>query len=268
MKIFRIPFQWERMQRSLGGSLDATELARLDDFVSYATGKGARVIVDPHNYARYNGAIIGAGTVTAANLADFWGKLAAHYASNALVIFGLMNEPHDIDVNTWLAAANMAIAAIRAAGATNLILVPGTNWTGAATWPTSNAAMIGVVDSGNNYAYEVHQYLDSDSSGSHTTCVSTTIGTERIMPFATWLQSNGRRGFLGEFGGGAVADTMAQDQTCATAIDGMLSLIASRTDLWLGWTYWAGGPWWMNGTSYAITDTATPWQLTLLESHL
>jgi endoglucanase len=268
MKILRIPFAWERLQPSLGGDLDATELGRLDDVVSYATGKGTRVIVDVHNYARYNGALIGAGTVTAADLADFWGKMSAHYASNALVIIGLMNEPHDIDVNSWLAAANGAIAAIRAAGATNLILVPGTNWTGASSWPTSNAAMLGVVDSGNNYAYEVHQYLDSDSSGSHTTCVSATIGTERVMPFMTWLESNGRRGFLGEFGGGAAADTESQDQTCATALDAMLSLIQSRPDLWLGWSYWAGGPWWQSGFSFTITDSATPWQLTLLESHL
>jgi len=268
MRILRIPFAWERLQPSLGSDLDPTELGRLDDVVSYATGKAAHVIVDVHNYARYNGSIIGAGTVTAANLADFWAKMSAHYAGNALVIFGLMNEPHDIDVQSWLAAANGAIAAIRATGATNLILVPGTNWTGAATWTSSNAAMIGVVDSGNNYAYEVHQYLDSDSSGSHTTCVSATVGTDRITPFMTWLQSNAQRGFLGEFGAGASADTESQDQTCATAVDSMLSLIQSRPDLWLGWTYWAGGPWWRNGSSFTITDSATPWQLTLLETHL
>jgi len=48
----------------------------------------------------------------------------------------------------------------------------------------------------------------------------------------------------------------------------MLSLVESRPDLWLGWSYWAGGPWWKNGTSFAIADSATPWQLTLLASHL
>jgi len=192
MTVFRIPFRWERLQTSLNGDLDATELARLDDIVAYTTGKNARAIVDPHNYARYNNVLIGTAPVTSANLADLWGKLAAHYASNPLVVFGLMNEPHDISVTAWLDAANAAIAAIRAAGATNLVLVPGTNWTGAATWTASNGLMINVVDSGNNYAYEVHQYLDSDSSGSHTTCVSATIGTERIMPFATWLASNNK----------------------------------------------------------------------------
>jgi endoglucanase len=249
MTIFRMPFLWERLQRTLGGSLDPTELGRLDDIVNYATSKGARVIVDPHNYARYGGAAIGSASVTGANFADFWSKLATHYSSNGLVVFGLMNEPHDIDVHTWLGAANGAIASIRAAGATNLILVPGTNWTGAASWTSGsgandNTVMIGVVDSGNNYAYEVHQYLDSDSTGSHTTCVSSTVGATRVQPFMDWLKANNRRGFLGEFGGGAAADTEAQDQTCATAIDSMLSLVEGDPSLWQGWTYWAGGPWW------------------------
>ena len=243
-------------------------LGRLDDIVSYVTGKGARAIVDVHNYARYNASIIGSGTVSSANLGDFWGKMAAHYAGNSRVIFGLMNEPHDIDVNDWLTAANSAIAAIRTAGATNLILVPGTNWTGAASWTTSNSEMIGVVDSGNNYAYEVHQYLDSDSSGTHTTCVSTTIGTERLTTFVSWLISHGKKGFLGEFGAGLVTNTKAQDQTCATALDAMLTLIESRPDLWLGWSYWSGGPLWSNSFSFSIADNATPWQLTLLDAHL
>ena len=268
MTVFRIPFRWERLQTSLNGNLDATELARLDDIVAYTTSKNARAIIDPHNYARYNNVLIGSATVTSANLADLWGKLAAHYASNPLVVFGLMNEPHDITVTAWLDAANAAIAAIRSAGASNLILVPGTNWTGAATWTTSNGMMINVVDSANNYVYEVHQYLDSDSSGTHTTCVSATIGTERIMSFMAWLASNNKKGFLGEFGAGATADTQAQDQTCANALDSMLSSIESRPDLWLGWTYWSGGPWWKNGSSFSIADTATPWQLTLLASHL
>lgn len=268
MTLFRIPFRWERLQQSLDGDLDATELAHLDAIVNYTTGKSARAIIDPHNYARYNNVLIGSGTVTSANLADLWGKLAAHYASNPLVVFGLMNEPHDITVTAWLDAANASVAAIRAAGANNLILVPGTNWTGAATWTSSNDLMLNIVDSANNYVYEVHQYLDSDSSGTHTTCVSTTIGTERLMTFMTWLATNKKKAFLGEFGAGATADTQVQDQTCATALDSMLALIQTRPDLWRGWTYWAGGPWWKNGTSFAIADTATPWQLTLLESRL
>jgi endoglucanase len=266
MSVFRIPFAWERMQPALSGGLAATELAHLDDVVTYATGKGARVVIDPHNYARYGGQIIGGGSVAAADFADLWSKLAAHFGGNALVIFGLMNEPHDIDVHTWLDAANGAIAAIRGVGATNLIFVPGTNWTGARTWTAGtgandNRVMLGVVDSGNNYAYEVHQYLDSDFSGTHATCQSTTIGATSLQDFVSWLRTSGKHGFLGEFGGGP-------DQTCLTALDGMMTAIESNADVWLGWTWWAGGPWWRAPQNMAIVDGTNPPQLMLMATHL
>jgi endoglucanase len=238
MTIIRLPFLWERLQRTLGGPLDTTERGYLDAFVTYATGKGARVILDPHNYARYNGQVIGGG-VTSAQFADLWAKLAQRYGPNPLVVFGLMNEPHDLDINAWLAAANAAIQAIRDAGATNLILVPGSSWTGAHSWVSSGngTTMLGIVDPGNNYGFEVHQYLDSDSSGTSETCVSTTIGAERLQAFTEWARAHATRGFLGEFAG-------ARNQTCDDAVSGMLDFIDANRDVWLGWSWWAGGPWW------------------------
>jgi endoglucanase len=41
MNTFRIPFRWERIQRSLLAPLDASESARLASIVSYATSQGA-----------------------------------------------------------------------------------------------------------------------------------------------------------------------------------------------------------------------------------
>ncbi|MFS9599546.1 cellulase family glycosylhydrolase, partial [Klebsiella variicola] len=75
---------------------------------------------------------------------------------------------YDVAATQWLSAANAAISAIRQARADNLILVPGTNWTGAHSWLSDDperangAVMLGIEDTANNYAYEVHQYLDSD----------------------------------------------------------------------------------------------------------
>jgi len=74
---FRIPFRWERLQRSLYAALDATESARLANVVAYATGRGAHVILDPHNYARYGGAVVGSGSLPNSAFADFWSRLAA-----------------------------------------------------------------------------------------------------------------------------------------------------------------------------------------------
>ena len=243
MNIIRLPFLWERLQHSEYATLDSTELGRMDDFVSYATGKSASVLLDPHNYARYYSNIIGTAAVPVSAFQDFWSKLAAHYKNNSRVIFGLMNEPNTMMTELWRDDANAAIAAIRGAGASNLILVPGNAWTGASTWydnwyGTPNATdMLTIVDPGNNYAFEVHQYLDSDSSGTSATCVSTTIGSQRLQAFTGWLRQNGKRGFLGEFAG-------AQNSTCYAALDDMLTFIDSNLDVWMGWTFWSAGPWW------------------------
>src|SRR5215469_12771902 len=53
MNIIRLPFRWERLQHTNDATLDATELGRLNGFVSAATAKGVFVILDPHNFARY-----------------------------------------------------------------------------------------------------------------------------------------------------------------------------------------------------------------------
>ena len=271
MNAFRFPFLWERMQRTLNGDLDAAELNRLTSIVSHATGAGAMALLDPHNYARRGGAIIGSDTVPDAAFADFWSKLANVFKSDQHVVFGLMNEPHDLGVGgtaRWLTSANTAISAIRAASATNLILVPGDHWTGAWSWTqtfdgTSNAAvMTGVVDSANHFAFEVHQYLDADSSGSGTDCVSSKIGVDRVTAFTTWARGAGVRAFLGEFGSPAT-------NTCFYAVDNLLGYVSDNADVWLGWTCWAAGPWWgdyslsvepMNGTD-------TP-QMAVLERYL
>ena len=49
----------------------------------------------------------------------------------------------------------------------------------------------------------MHQYLDSDGSGTSPTCVSSTIGAERLQAATQWLQQNGLKGFLGELGAGS-----------------------------------------------------------------
>jgi endoglucanase len=50
--------------------------------VNYATGAGAYVILDPHNYARYNGQLIGPD-VPVGVFTDFWARLAAGSAGRS-----------------------------------------------------------------------------------------------------------------------------------------------------------------------------------------
>ena len=49
----------------------------------------------------------------------------------------------------------------------------------------------------------MHQYLDTDGSGTSATCVSSTIGVQRLQAATSWLQANNLKGFLGEMGAGS-----------------------------------------------------------------
>jgi endoglucanase len=264
MNTFRLPFRWERLQQSLNADLDLTELDRMSSFVDYTTGQGAHVILDPHNFAQYYGSAIGGGSVTSSHFADFWGKVATEFKNNPRVIFGLMNEPiganqsNGITTEAWLDAANAAIAAIRATGADNLILVPGNGYSGAHSWDqnyygTPNAnVMLGVVDTGNNFAFEVHQYLDGNSSGQSAAIAYQGIGRDRLINFTQWLKQHGFRGFLGEFGAANSTIGDAANQIGDETVNLMLDYIEANDDVWIGWAWWGGGPWWSDSYLFAI----------------
>jgi endoglucanase len=230
------------LQRTLGGAFDSAEQNRLTTAVNSFTSMGAFVLLDPHNYARYNGQIIGQsnGQVTNAHFADFWSKLSALFKNNPKVIFGLMNEPYNLDVSTWATTCNAAISAIRAGGANQLILVPGTAWTGAHSWQStsvccggkSNAqAMAAISDPLDNWAYDMHQYLDSNFAGHNSVCVGPNVVSDLVAQTTTFLRSRGFKAFLGEFGGGA-------NQACYDATKNLLSHMEQNSDVWLGWTWW------------------------------
>jgi endoglucanase len=268
MNVSRLPFLWERLQPALNQPFDATEWSRLKAFVDQVTATGMLVMLDPHNYARYRGNLVGSSAVPNAAFADLWSRLATAFKNNPKVVFGLMNEPHDMSTEQWLSAANAAIAAIRAAGATNVITVPGNGWTGAYSWlgngygTPNGTVMKGVVDPGNNFVFELHQYLDGDSSGKSATCTSATIGAERLAEVTAWLRSNGRRAVLGELGA-------ASNDTCNQAVAGTLAYLKANADVWSGWVWWAAGPWW-GDYMYSIepaNNTDKP-QMSVLQPYL
>lgn len=268
MSSIRVPFLWERMQPQLNAALDPAELRRLEDVVRYANGKGLYVILDVHNYAYYRQKVIGSPETPVTALGDLWGRLAPQFKSNAKVGFGLMNEPKGLATEIWLAAANAAIAEIRRTGAKNLVFVPGNGWTGAHSWlsrgyGTPNAdVMLGVVDPADNYVYEVHQYLDSNYSGTHPECRNETVGVTTLKAFTDWLRQHKKRGYLGEFGAGANA-------TCLAALDAMLKFMDDNRDLWIGWSYWAAGAWPPSYfTSVQPVNGVDRPQMTVLLNHL
>jgi aryl-phospho-beta-D-glucosidase BglC (GH1 family) len=239
MSVIRLPFIWERLQPGENGPLSASELAQIEGVVGYAADRGLQVILEPHNFGSGFGHPVGSAETPDSAFADLWRRLAGHFAGAGNVVFGLMNEPNQQTARQWLGSANAAIAAIRSTGARQEILVPGSYWSGAHSWVSSDNDTVigpGVVDPLNNFAFEVHQYLDSDSSGTHPNVVSASIGIERLSAVTQWAEATGNRLFLGEFG-------VAQDPVSLAALSNMIAYMKAHP-VWEGATYWAAGPWW------------------------
>jgi endoglucanase len=240
----RLPFRWEHLQPKLMGKFNGPELSRLKDTVEMIRARGMKTILDPHNYARYKDQPIGSKAVPHAAFADLWARLAKLYANDDQVIFGLMNEPHSMPVAQWVEAANAATDAIRnTADAKNLVLVPGTAWSGAHSWMTpidgepNGVALEKFHDPAKNFAFEVHQYFDEDFSGTKGDCSRADDAVAAVETFTGWLKKTGNRGMLGEFG-------VPKGEACIKGLKAMVDVVERNKDVWTGWTYWVAGDWW------------------------
>ncbi|KAK6529162.1 Endoglucanase EG-II [Orbilia ellipsospora] len=238
--IFRLPAGWQfLLNNNLGGTLDSNNFGKYNTLVQGCLNTGALCIVDVHNYARWNGAIIGQGGPSDDQFVSLWTQLAKKYASQSRIVFGVMNEPHDVNINTWAATVQKVVTAIRNAGATSqMILLPGNGWTSAQDFVNNGSggllnSITNPDGSKNNLIFDVHKYLDSDNSGTHTDCVTNNI-SNAFQPLATWLRSVGRQAFLSETGGG-------NTDSCVTYMCQQLDYLNSNSDVYLGWTSWAAG---------------------------
>ena len=96
--IFRLPVGWQYLLDSkLGGTLNAANFAKYDQLMQACLKTGAYCVIDIHNYARWNGGIIGEGGPDPKYFANVWSQLASKYRYQSKVIMGLMNEPHDCE---------------------------------------------------------------------------------------------------------------------------------------------------------------------------
>ncbi|KAJ7255315.1 endoglucanase [Mycena rebaudengoi] len=245
--VFRLPVAWQYLTGYvLGAPINQTNLMIYDALVQACLSTGASCIIDIHNYARWERGIIGQGGPTNAQFAATWGAIAAFYKGNPKIIFGLMNEPHDVpDINLWAGSVQAAVTAIRNAGATtHMILLPGNNWTSAATFVSNGSAdalkkVVNPDGSTTNLIFDVHKYLDFDNSGTNPLiewdreCVTNNIA-EAWAPLAQWLRCNKRQAFNTETGGGNVA-------SCFKFMCQQIAFQAQNSDVFLGYVGWSAG---------------------------
>ncbi|KIJ59044.1 glycoside hydrolase family 5 protein [Hydnomerulius pinastri MD-312] len=252
--IFRLPVSWQFLTNNEAtGVLNETNFAEYDALVQACLTTGASCIIDIHNYARFNGDIIGQGGPSNEMFADLWSSLATYYATESKIVFGVMNEPHDLpSITIWAATVQAAVTAIRNAGATTqLILLPGDNYTSAETFVSggSAAALATVTNPDGSFTgliMDVHKYLDSDNSGTNSACVTNNID-DAWEPLSQWLRCNGRQALNTETGGGDVA-------SCETYMCQQIQYQAENSDVILGYVGWAAGNF---ATSYVLSETPT-----------
>ena len=248
LNLIRLPIKWERIQPVLNGSIDASELLRIKNFLLLAQNRNMYVIIDLHNYCRFklNGTeeIIGSNNLSIANIKDLWTKLSLELNNDTTVWgYGIMNEPHDLLANaTWFNIAQEVINGIRTNDPTTRIIVGGDSWSSAERWMQYSDNLKNLSDPSNKLIFEAHVYFDNDASGAYDASYDIegaypNIGVDRVTPFVNWLQSNSLHGFIGEYG------VPANDIRWFTALDNFLSYLKQHC---INGTYWAGGPWWGN----------------------
>jgi hypothetical protein len=202
MRLIRIPIRWERVQPTLKQPLDTTEMAALDVSINAAIAAGCTVLLDVHNYSRYDTTPTGVNTNGVYNLgqnapathngqtvggtmtdcfADLWSKLATYYLSKPNVWFDIMNEPHDLPggANDWKIASRAAVEAIRLVSPTVKIAIEGYSYSTVPDWVGQNGSTawmtqtipVGQTNAGSarnvdpNILWNGHHYLDPRTNG-------------------------------------------------------------------------------------------------------
>lgn len=302
MSALRLLVGWEALQSQLMGPIPAaangnykTYFDNYKRIVDYATNaKGMTVLITPWQYddnvdgtafdgiggPTWRGDRVGSAEVPMAAWTDFWTRLATHFKDNPRVQFVLVTEPNNMSTMQWFQIAQAGITAIRAAGATQRIHVPGNGYSAASTWDIGNAFYdtaaikrsnaygwlnangVGqpLSDPLDNLAVEVHSYVDNDQGGVQDEITSVTALREQLANTVDWARANGLRVYLGETGMHATTPVNGGG-TAQQAWDDFIAYFEANTDTLEGFTWWAGGDprgWWRDtgangGGHYAIS---------------
>lgn len=262
--VIRLPFRWERLQPTPMQALNGEELQRLRTAVTTANASGLCVILDVHNYAKYNGQSLSDNPLLQDAFVDLWLKIATAFPDAEATIFDLMNEPNYLPIADWAALAKRTLASLRKAKAQQIVLIAGGRWSGIHDWfaganGTNAELLYDLNDPLKRTIIEVHQYADRDFSGTGTDCRDPDNFIAMFEKLTEWADTHHQNLFLGEFG-------VPPAPNCLATLEHMLRLVDSH--VWRGWTYWAGGSWWGNYKLALNSDPQAPspqWEI--LSSH-
>jgi endoglucanase len=96
-------------------------------------------------------------------------------------------------------------------------------------------------------AFDIHEYLDVDFSGTHSVCSS--LASTYLAPLTAWLQQYGFKAMITEFGA-------ANGTECDSYVVDIINYMADNPE-YIGWSAWAAGPLW--GSNSACCANSAQW---------
>lgn len=251
--LMRLPFDWEPLQPQLGQPLSEKYLAALKQSVRLMSDRNLKVLLDLHNYARYNKDLIGTGKVPMDAFKDVWKRLAEAFKDDpAIWGYGLMNEPYKTN-GAWPKMAQAGIDGVRSVDSKTMIVVSGDNFAGTHSWKKNGADLPKQLhDPADNLCYEGHCYFDADGSGKYVHSyefelnrprseLDPMLGVRRLEPFVAWLKENHLKGLVGEFSVPANPD---RDERWLEILDNACDYLGRNG---IQSTFWSGGTLWTPG---------------------
>ncbi|MDD4690451.1 MAG: cellulase family glycosylhydrolase [Eubacteriales bacterium] len=255
--IARVPVLWERLQHTLSGPLDTAYVNGLKRNAQWAANHNMKIVIDVHNYGKYNGEFIGieGSDVRIEDYADLWTKLSTEFKDNTGVYaYDIMNEPIFDDYKDWHKASQAAVSAIRANGDDTLIYVEGNFWGHCEHWTDINGEEPWINDSMDNTSYSAHCYFDTDTSGSYKLSFDEQlketpdlleIGTNRVREFGKWCKKYNLKGYIGEYGVPYRDDSKTGEYENYTRWSKVMDNFLDTLDYYkMDATAWAAGHWW------------------------
>jgi endoglucanase len=276
MNTVRLPFRWDYLfqkqtsidnnitSAALESMVEPTYLKDLAQQINALMDQGNVVILDAHDYMQWNPSAGASGgysfgaLVTEGQIAVIWTAIideldtAGVDITNPLLWYEISNEPNGISAANAYSLDVAGLAAIRKRVPNNKILVEGTSWSGLHAWfDSDNAdAFQGLSQQDANVAIAMHQYFDTDYSGTGDTCSDTTSTLQSTLTqLSTWMSTYGVDVILDEFG------TPDGQEVCKDDVQSVLDSMASQAPTsntaalssntgghYLGWTVWNYSP--------------------------
>jgi len=241
VQLIRVPFQIIRLQPVPNEPLAPNMVGYLKAIIAKDSAAGAITVLDPHSYGFYpiagQARDILKNPMAQQDYLDLMQRIAATFAHDDVAI-ALMNEPHTGGDSDYAPVWNKAIAVIRQAGFSGVIIVPHSHWSTASDITPAQPFTGTIVDPNKNWVLELHLYLDPDNTGTYRQQItSPTVGVERLAGAIAWSRQSKVRLFLGETG-------VPSSPVGLAAFQQLLQNIQTAPDVFWGVAVWGGGAWW------------------------